>query len=55
MYFDTLNTFFKKKEEKRKVKKGRQVRTYFASKAKAMMPATMGAETEVPVWPSVQR
>lgn len=29
--------------------------TYFASKAKAMMPATMGAETEVPVWPSVQR
>lgn len=29
--------------------------TYFASKAKAMMPATIGAETEVPVWPSVQR
>lgn len=29
--------------------------TYFASSAKAMMPATMGAETEVPVWPSVQR
>ena len=33
----------------------RQGYTYFASKAKAMMPATMGADTEVPVWPSVQR
>lgn len=29
--------------------------TYFASRARAMMPATMGADTEVPVWPSVQR
>lgn len=41
--------------QKTKEKKGRQLGTYFASKAKAMMPATMGAETEVPVWPSVQR
>lgn len=48
-YFATIKTFLKKE------KKGRQVGTYFASKAKAMIPATMGAETEVPVWPSVQR
>ena len=41
--------------QKTKEKRRRQVGTYFASKAKAMMPATMGADTEVPVWPSVQR
>lgn len=29
--------------------------SYLASKARAMIPATMGADTEVPVWPSVQR
>ena len=37
-----------------KKRKGKKVGTYFASNAKAMIPATMGAETEVPVWPSVQ-
>lgn len=26
-----------------------------ASRARAMIPAAMGADTEVPVWPSVQR
>ena len=30
-------------------------RTDLASRARAMTPATMGAETDVPVWPSVQR
>lgn len=30
-------------------------RSYFASKAKAMMAAAMGAEADVPVWLSVQR
>ena len=29
--------------------------TDLASRARAMMPATMGAETDVPVWPSVHR
>lgn len=37
-----------------KERKGKHAGTYFASSAKAMTPATMGAETEVPVWPSVQ-
>lgn len=31
-----------------------ELNPYLASKARAMIPATMGAETEVPVWPSVQ-
>lgn len=31
------------------------LRSYFASSAKAMMPAAIGAEAEVPVWLSVQR
>lgn len=47
--------YYDDKLQERKEKKGKGGGTYFASKAKAMMPATMGADTEVPVWPSVQR
>lgn len=31
------------------------LKSYFASKASAMIPAAIGADADVPVWLSVQR